>query len=366
MNPEIWFQEMARPAIRALKPYSSARSLTGSQIPNCIYLDANELPDSEVKWNRYPEPQPKKLMSLLSGMWGTKENEMLITRGSDESIDCLSRTLLREERDAVLITPPTYGMYEVATRLQGCDVLKVPLLKEREFELDVAGILKKVQDSSKPVKMIYLCSPNNPTGSAVPSEKIFELAKLMERKSFVVVDEAYADFSAEGSILSKLAPKGFNEFPSLIVLRTLSKSWGLAGIRIGAMIAHPDLIPLVRKTLAPYPLSGPSVEVALTELSTKAEGAFQKRIQGIIAERERVSEALKGLETVAEVLPSSTNFLLFRSSSSAKIMILAKENGIILRDRGMEEGLEGCIRMTIGNPPENDRVLALLQGISNA
>lgn len=375
MSEASWVTLLARPAVRDLKPYSSARSLVSSEAGavSRVYLDANEYagdPDGTSAsrgWNRYPEPQPQALKKKLMDLYGAKADEILLTRGSDESIDCLSRAFLSEGKDSILICPPTYGVYEVAARLQGGAVVEVPLQAENGFQFDEKGISKVLKSSSgaRP-KLVYLCSPNNPTGAGYEPRTLLRIAKAAEGTALVVVDEAYVDFSEHGSVLAHLGTRRFQDYPGLVVLRTLSKAWGLAGIRIGAAIAHPETRALLLKTLAPYPIPTPSIQAAISTMEKIRPEGIHERVGEIISERSRVEQELRKIRAIKEVLPSEANFLLFRSQAHGEILKRATSTSVILRDRSRDMGLSDTIRMTIGTRSENDLALKSIREACDA
>ena len=239
---------LLRPEILALSPYSSARKESSG---GRIWLDANENPltpsTGKPLLNRYPEPQPADLIARLAAYYAVAENNILVTRGSDEGIDLLLRAFCRAGQDAILITPPTYGMYAVSAAIQNARVVAVPLLADKNFALNPEAVLAAITPS---VKLVFLCSPNNPTGALLARRDVLQLVQELLSKAIVVVDEAYLEFAGTPSLTQELAGN-----PNLVVLRTLSKAFGLAGIRCGVTIASPTLISVLQKIIAPYPLA---------------------------------------------------------------------------------------------------------------
>lgn len=335
---------LARDAIIKMAAYRSARSemQTGN-----IWLDANENPNADTIYNRYPEPQPAQLLSLLAKMYKVQEEELLMTRGSDEGIDLLTRLFCEANRDNILICPPTYGMYQISATIQGAGITKVPLLKEKNFALDVPGILKASQPN---IKLVFLCSPNNPTGNLLATEDILALCKALAGKAVIVVDEAYIEFANAESLSQYI-----QQYDNLVVLRTLSKAYGMAGLRLGVTIANPALINLLKKIIAPYPIAQPVAELVYERLNS-----MQQDLDAILTEREKLITFLKSLSYVTQVWQSEANFILFAANNAKDIFKQCLNEGIVLRDRSREYGLENCIRVSVGTPLENKSVMEVL------
>lgn len=338
---------LARAEIVTMNAYRSARS---EDAKGNIWLDANENPWNDDFYNRYPEPQPSLLVSYLATEYAVKPDQLLVTRGSDEGIDLLVRLFCRAGLDQIMICPPTYGMYKVAAVIQGAGVVEVPLLKKQDFSLDAENILKAWQPG---VKLIFLCSPNNPTGNLLKSPDILSLCKTFQGKSIIVVDEAYIEFSMSDSLV-----KFLNDFPNLVVLRTLSKAYGLAGIRCGVTLANPCIINLLKKIIAPYPVSMPIINITLKKLSLKI---VKNQINVIFYERNKLSQFLSNLSFVKKVWKSDANFLLFEVENSKIVMDACLNNGIVIRDRSSEYNLNNCLRITIGTPDENTILMEVLR-----
>ena len=354
--------KLARPEILSLKEYQSARSIINS---GRIFLDANESPNSPFGslLNRYPEPQPKRLVERLCSIYKVPAEAMMIGRGSDEAIDLLVRVFCEAGKDRILICPPTYGMYEVSANTQGAKVLKVPMILEGiKSRLDENAILKAIEDSlhsQNPVKIVFLCSPNNPTATAFPRDTLVRITKALEGKCIVVVDEAYAEFSSELSMIEAIPT-----YSNLVVLRTLSKAWASAGIRIGVSLSHPAITQLLQKVRAPYPLSLPAIEAALAATDFERQQALTERVKMLIGERERLTQALLQIKGVKFIYPSATNFILVQFEQHDEIMKKTRAAGIILRDRNSEKGLENCIRITIGTVTENNEVIEIIKEVT--
>lgn len=347
--------DLVREDLRAFAGYASARKeASGGR----ILLNANESPwpqaGDTLDLHRYPAPQPAELVERLAALYGVPPAMLLVGRGSDEAIDLLTRALCRAGEHAVLISPPTFGMYEVCARVQGAAVQKVPLQAAQGFALDVEAVLAAVGPATR---IVHVCSPNNPTGAAVPPERLRQLALGLAGRALMLVDEAYGEFAD--------APAGIDlarAFEHVAVLRTLSKAHALAGARIGCLIAAPELIGVLRSIMAPYPLPTPSVRAALDALRPEALALTRSRIGLIREERRRMAEALAHMPGVLEVLPSDANFLTVRLADAPAIHAAALAAGIVLRVPAQGSGLDGCLRISIGTPTENDAVLELLRG----
>lgn len=344
--------DLARAEIRALQPYSSARMEASG---GAIALNANESPwpapsDSSGALNRYPDPQPVELVARLAGLYGVTPAQILVGRGSDEAIDLLVRAFCRAGEDAVLIAPPTFGMYAVCARIQGAQVVAVQLTAD--FELDAGAVIARATDR---VKLVFLCSPNNPTGGLIAAAAIARIAAALAGRALVVVDEAYVEFAAVPSAAALLG-----RFDNLAVLRTLSKAHALAGARIGTLLAAPEVIALLRRIMPPYPLSTLCVNAALAALAPTALAATSARIAAIVDERERLAREYARLPQVRAVLASAANFLTVRVHDAAKVYRDLLAAGVVVRDVSRQCGLANCLRISIGTQAHNDRVLDLL------
>lgn len=347
--------QLARPEILALRAYEHA-SWNGLE-----RMHANEAPwppltapyGSEL--NIYPEPQPQALVAALASYYDTQADRVLIARGSDEGIDLLTRVFCRALQDAVLICPPTFGMYAVAAHIQGAAVVSVPL--REDFSLNASRVVESLQDSAPnaPVKIVWLCSPNNPTGNALSAESIDEIVAAARGRALVVVDEAYAEFNPTASYVKRL-----DDEPHLVVLRTLSKAHALAGARIGCVLAHPELIRLLRKVIPPYAIARDSAHQALLAMQPGNLAITTERIQTLRRERERMATALAALPAIRRVWPSEANFLLVEAQDATALMAAAAAAGLMLRDFSGKSGLDRAVRISIGTPNQNDRLLRSL------
>ena len=348
--------DLARVEILNLRPYSSARREAGEAE---VMLNANEAPwpPSGVQsgscgrpLNRYPDPQPERLLERLAELYGVNRNQVLVGRGSDEAIDLLVRAFCRPGVDAIALSPPTFGMYAVCAAVQGATCIEIPL--DANFDVDVAALCERLPKS---VKLVFLCSPNNPTGGSSSLVDIERIAYAMRGRALVVVDEAYIEF-ADSPSAARLIPAHEN----LGVLRTLSKAWALAGARIGCLLAAEEIITLLRKIMPPYPLPTPSVDAAIAALTADGMALTGQRIALIIAERERMADALTRLPGVLDVLPSSANFLCVRFDHSASVYRNLVAGGVVVRDVSRYPGLSDCLRLSIGTREENSRLLDVL------
>ena len=346
-------ETLARPEILALEPYASARRLADSA---GLLLNANENPwppnGEGAPLNRYPDPQPAALKAALACEYGVPADHLLITRGSDEGIDLLVRTFCRPAEDRVLISPPCFGMYALSARVQGAGITEVPLVEtEAGFIADFDAMR-----ASAPCKLYFLCTPNNPTGNELAADDILELARHVSGHGLVVVDEAYVEFGEQRSLAGRVA-----EHANLVVLRTLSKAFGLAGCRIGSVIANPGIIALLRRIIAPYPLPTPSVAAALKALSPSARKRRQRQVAALMAEKTGLVAALGGHPGIVAVWPGAANFVLVRTVPGADLVPAAARAGIRLRDQSAQPGLADCVRITLGTPEENRQLIAFLE-----
>jgi len=353
LNPE-GLAALARPEIRALKPYASARALADSA---GILLNANESPwppagDGGLGLNRYPDPQPAGLKLRLAELYQTRPENLLVTRGSDEGIDLLMRVFCRAGQDRVLVCPPCFGMYALSARVQGADVVQAPLVDTGDtFELP-----DDLSEKAGGCRIAFLCSPNNPTGNTIRAETVSALATAQEGTGLVVVDEAYVEFAPETSMIPLLA-----EHPNVVLLRTLSKAHALAGCRLGAVIADPVIIDLLRRIIAPYPLPTPTVAIAMDALTEASLTGEREHLATLAAERGRVTEALVSSPGIAKVWPGAANFVLVRAIDGPQLVQTAAAAGIRLRDQSAQPGLGDCVRITIGTPEENNALIGFMR-----
>jgi len=348
-------ETLLREDLRDFTGYSSARSLS---LDGDLWLNANESAwanpgDSSGHCRRYPSPQPQALRETLAGLYGCTPAQLLIGRGSDEAIDLLVRSLCVPQRDAILYTPPVFGMYAVSARLQNAPALAVPLLDTKNgFEIDRQTIISTAQHNR--VKLIFLCSPSNPGGKIIPLHQIQAIASILPN-TLIVVDEAYIEFADAPSAITL-----FNQHTNIAVLRTLSKAHALAAARIGSLIAHAALINAIRTCQAPYPIPEPCTGLALAGLSDTALDHTRARITIIQRERERLHLALSSCPQVRRVYPSDANFLLVRFADAQAAFDGLLAAGIVTRDQRAAPQLHDALRITIGTPEQNERVLEVL------
>jgi histidinol-phosphate aminotransferase len=343
---------LVRPNIRSLAPYRSARQdhLDGT------LLDANEnsfgsvLPSGGVGFNRYPDPFQRELRTVLAQREGHSIDEIFVGVGSDEAIDLLLRVFCEPGKDHVLIPEPTYGMYRVAASIQNAIVDRVLLTDD--FQLDRTAISRALRPDTK---LVFVCSPNNPTGNRLRTDDLLWLCR--QAPGLVVVDEAYVEFS-ESASMGLHVPS----IDNLVVLRTLSKAWGLAGIRLGYAIAHPAVIRYLLNVKSPYNINVLTARAALEGI--RAADTTAAMVRRIRDERERLRISLAASPLVIDVLPSDANFLAVRFHDPTRVREALAAESIIVRDRTQEPKLSGCLRITVGTPEENDRVLAVIRRLA--
>jgi histidinol-phosphate aminotransferase len=351
VNPVL---ALARPEILSLKPYSHA-----AWMPSMTRLHANEAPwrpagdATAAGLNRYPEPQPAALLERLAAVYGVPATRLLATHGSDEAIDLLSRIYLRAGTDAILQCVPTFGMYQVAARIQGAGVIEVPLERAHGWSMDPERLLAAWQPE---VKIVYLCSPNNPTANLLDIGALEAVVSALDGKAIVVIDEAYIEWSRRASLTSWLA-----RFSTLAILRTLSKAHALAGARIGALVAHPEMIQLARRVIPPYSLAQPTIEAAMRALEPQEISASREKIDALLEEREYLRGRLLVSRLVEKVWPSDANFLLIDCRDADRFMRLSTAGGSIVRDMRANPALPNALRITVGTRAQNDALLNSLE-----
>lgn len=341
---------LVRPAIARLKPYSSAREeFTGTAN---VFLDANEnslgSPIS-TNYNRYPDPYQRELKRKIAGVENVQVERLFIGNGSDEAIDLLFRVFCEPRRDNVIVCPPTYGMYEVSAGINDVKVLHVPL--SSGFELDADAVIEAADDNTK---LVFICSPNNPTGNSMDREAILRIAD--EAGAIVVVDEAYIHFSSKESVENEIKSR-----PNIVVLRTFSKAWGLSGLRLGFAIADQRIVGLLNKVKPPYNVSGAAQREAVEAIG--AAPRVKAMIDELLVLREELRESLEALRFVEQVFPSDANFLLVRVPEPTAVYRSLIGRGIVVRDRSRVVLCEGCLRITVGTREENSELLNALNEI---
>lgn len=335
---------LVRPNISKLKPYSSARDdFKGSA---SVYLDANENPYPS-DFNRYPDPHQQKLKTKIAAIKNIPTENIFVGNGSDEPIDLLFRAFCEPGVDNVLIPEPTYGMYTVSANINNIAIRNISLTPD--FDLDVEAISKTWD---KNTKLLFLCSPNNPSGNLLSEEKIIQL--LHTFPGLVIVDEAYIDFTKQPGFLSKI-----KDYSNLVVLQTLSKAWGLASLRIGMCFAQTEIIQVLNKIKPPYNISGINQQLAEQALNDVARK--EKNVQEIIVQREWLKTELKQLPSVRQVFPSEANFLLVKIDQAREKYQQLIQTGVVVRDRSSVILCQDCLRITIGTPAENQQLLETLK-----
>jgi histidinol-phosphate aminotransferase len=342
-------QDLIRPTIKALKPYSSARDEFQGNSDDMVFLDANENP-FENGVNRYPDPQQRTLKSLLSTIKGVTQQNILLGNGSDEVLDLIYRTFCEPNQDNIITLPPTYGMYSVLANINAIEIKSVQL--DADFQPKVEDILNVANSNSK---LLFLCSPNNPTGNSFEVKSIERL--IDEFKGIVVIDEAYIDFSNKESWTSRL-----NEFSNLIITQTLSKAHGMAGIRLGICYASEEIISVLNRIKPPYNVNILTQQKAISQL--EQQGLTQNQVTNILKERDLLITKLESIDYISKIYPSDANFVLVEVDDANKRYDQLIDKGIVIRNRTTQPGCENCLRFTIGTPKENRTLIDTLKSIS--
>lgn len=345
-------EKLIRPNIKRLKPYSSARDeFSGAA---SIFLDANEnsfgspLPKN---YNRYPDPMQWKLKEKIAQVKGVPPIHIFLGNGSDECIDLLYRAFCNPGLDNVILCPPTYGMYEVSANINDVEVRNINLTND--FQLNLEGIEDAVDEHTK---MIFLCSPNNPTGNSLHREDVEVILNNFD--GLVIIDEAYINFSKQQSFIRELT-----EYPNLIVMQTLSKAWGLAALRVGMAFSSLSVIEILNKIKPPYNLNLASQELAMEALERIVQ--VNRWTLALVNEREKLEKKLSELPHVQFIYPSDANFLLVKVHNAKAIYDALVKEGIIVRDRSRVILCEGCLRITVGTPEENEKLVKELSNLHN-
>ncbi|GAB3935143.1 histidinol-phosphate transaminase [Mucilaginibacter myungsuensis] len=339
--------KILRPNIKNLTPYSSARDEFKGEAS--VYLDANENAYGsplDKDYNRYPDPMQYQVKKRLSEIKGVPPRNIFVGNGSDEAIDILYRAFCNPGVDNVIIVPPTYGMYEVSANINDVELRRVPLTED--YQLDVDAIAERID---KNTKLIWVCSPNNPTGNSINRADVETL--LANFSGLVVVDEAYINFSRQKTFIQELT-----EYANLVVLQTLSKAWGLAALRVGMAFASEEIIEVMNKVKPPYNVNEASQQLALEALANvdKVNGWIKETL----SERDKMVLGIKDLDFVLDIYPSDANFILVKTTDANGIYNYLVQHGIIVRNRTKVELCEGSIRITIGTPEENVKLIETL------
>lgn len=337
--------QLARPNILAMQPYSSARDESGGI--QGIFLDANENPFGEN--NRYPDPYQQELKQKISQLKNISPEKIFIGNGSDEIIDHIYRVFCNPGKDKAMFFSPTFGMYQVAAELNEVEIIDIPLTSG--FQLNMEKAQKHFGD--KNLKVIVICTPNNPTGNSInPKDIDFILANF---KGIIAIDEAYIDFSDQKSYLDKI-----DQYPNLVIFQTLSKAWGIAGVRVGMAYANPEIIKLLNKVKHPYNISVLNQKAAMEALDQKE--VFEKRKKIILAEKEKIRKDLEKLSIVTKIYPSDTNFFLVEFTHADSVFQELLNQKIIVRNQSSK--IKNCLRITVGSPEENEKLISALQKLN--
>ena len=340
---------ITRENVKGLRPYSSARDEYVSDGSKMVFLDANENP-FENGVNRYPDPKQRSLKALLAKQKDIEEGNILLGNGSDEVLDLLFRAFCEPGKDNVITLPPTYGMYNVLSGIN--HVENQTVLLDSDFQPNVEAILNTINKESK---LLFVCSPNNPTGNSISTKKIQQL--LNSFSGLVVIDEAYIDFSSEQSWVSKLS-----EYPNLVVTQTLSKAYGMAGIRLGICIASEQIIAVLNKIKPPYNVNELTQQRAIERLAQPE--VVQEEVNTILSERILLKEALSEIAYVSKIYTSDANFILVKVDDASKRYNQLLEKGIVVRNRTTQPLCDDTLRFTVGTPEENKILVKMLNQIS--
>jgi len=357
-------ESLARPEIVAMKPYSSARK----EAPDKgVLLNANESPwpllekqGSETGLNRYPDPQPSELVSRLAGLYGVPEDRVLVTRGSDEGIDLLTRVFCRAGQDAILQCPPTFGMYRIAAETQGAFIVSVPRDAGGGFALDEDALLETLR-TDKRIKLVFLTSPNNPTGDVLGEKLLAHLLEVTNGRSILVLDEAYAEFCARPS-----ATRLIGGHENLVVLRTMSKAWAAAGLRCGTVLAQPSVISLLRRVIAPYPLPSPVISLALRMLGSEVLEKQQRLLREVAGNKRLLLEALGNRPFIRQLSPGEANFVLIQVDDARELLGFCADRGVIVRGFPADPLLHDRIRISVGSEEDIGALARVLDEWENS
>lgn len=350
--------KLARDNIQKLTPYQSARRIGGKH--GVIWLNANESPisisfKSEKKsFNRYPECQPNDLISAYADYVDLSSEQVLVTRGADEGIELLIKAFCEPGKDAIIYCPPTYDMYRINAKIAGVKTKEIPTI-QNSWQLDLLNI----QLNLNKVKLVYICNPNNPTSSIVLKKDLLFLLKITSGKSLVVIDEAYIEFSPKESMTHFL-----QDHPNLIILRTLSKAFALAGIRCGFTLAKKEIIEILNKVISPYPIPTPVVDIAIQSLQKDYIKLMQNRVRDLNSNRIWLVNHLHQISCVEKVFESNANYVLVKFFMFEKIFQILWNKGIILRNQNEKFNLKKCIRISIGTRLESLELIKELENFS--
>ncbi len=349
---------LARPDLRSLRTYTP-----GEYEPGLVRLNANESPwrmpsdKSDRGLNIYPPPRPNALRQRLASLYEVDDEELLVTRGSSEAIDLLIRGFCRAGLDSIVVMPPTFDMYRVYATIQNARIVTVPLRKEHDFSMDADELRRRLDDT---VKLVFVCSPNNPTGTSLPHDLVRDLCEELQDRAIVVVDEAYHEFADAADFMDLR-----QRFDNVVLLRTLSKFVSLAGVRCGSLIADRRVVRFLDGILPPYTFPTPSIEMVLEVLTDQSLAVARERVSLIKLERRRVSEALSNSPLIRRVYPSDANFVLAEARDADALARRAHRAGILVRQFKGDAALDKDIRITIGRPPDNDKLIRAIAGVES-
>lgn len=342
--------DLARKNVLEMKAYSSARDEFTETDKDFIFQDANENPFNSG-YNRYPDPCALKLKSKLSELKGVPPENMILGNGSDEVLDLLFRAFCEPKIDEIITTPPSYGMYKVLAEVNEIQLNEVPL--SEDFQLDAQAIIEAISENTK---LIFLCSPNNPSGNLMNPQAVKQILKNF--KGLVILDEAYIDFAAQNSFVSEL-----NYFPNLVVLQTFSKAYAHAGIRLGMGFAQVEIIQLLHKIKPPYNINQLTQNKAMEVVA--ASETYKNQAEMLISERELLRLELERISFVKKIFPSEANFLLVKVDNAILRYHQLIKKGIVVRNRTNEMHCDNCLRISIGTPIENQKLIKALQELNS-
>lgn len=349
--------KLARNNIRTLVAYPTFNK---DVKPKDVWLNFNEYPQEVLfgltpqGMNRYPEPYPSELAARYARYAGVKPEQVVVTRGGDEGIELVIRTFCEPREDAVLICPPTYGMYEVSSDTLGVICKKVPTLAEKGWQLDLDGIEKSLDR----VKVVFICTPNNPTGQLIDPESIRKVLEMTQGRAIVVVDEAYIEFCPSTSVVSWL-----KDYPHLAVIRTLSKAFALAGLRCGFVVGNKSLVDLLKKTLPPYAVPSPVSNIAEQALMPEGIQAMQSRVDDLMENRRYLVDALQAIDQIEAVFETQANFVLVRFKEASSLFEAMKANRVFIRNQSSQVTLKDCLRISVGTRAECERVIEVIKAL---
>lgn len=352
-----WLLQLTSEHVRELTPYESARRLfAASEGQQRVWLNANESPEAgnfdlnSSLLNRYPDCQPEKVLNAYATYSGLNSQQIVTTRGADEGIELLIRAFCTPKEDNVLICPPTYGMYAISAYTFNVGVEKCPLLED--FSIDVNAIVAMAGQ----VKLVFLCSPNNPTGTLIAEADIIAVLEAHKDQAIVVLDEAYIEFS-EASTQTKLLA----QYDNLVILRTLSKGFALAGIRCGFVLSSPAVKQVLLKVIAPYPVPDPVAQIAAQALSPKGISVMQARVKELSIQLAMLSESIQRISHIQLVGQQCANFVLFRSDHNQALMQYLVAHNVLIRDQSKQLMLNNCLRISIGTKQQNQQLITLIE-----